>query len=59
MKILAIALENVKVILILDNSPAYPSIEKLCSRDGRIQHLMLLPSNITPLAYGLGNYPCL
>lgn len=59
-EVLKIAPENIKAILILDNAPAHPSIEKLCSRDGRIKCLMLPPNTISliqPMDQGI-NLAC-
>lgn len=38
----------VKVLLLMDNAPAHPSTEELCSRDGLIK-TMFLPANTTSL----------
>ena len=45
---LKISRENVKAVILLDNAPAHPCVDELCSKDGKIK-VMFLPPNTTSL----------
>ena len=47
-KVLRIAPEDIKAVLLLDNTPAHPQADRLVSSDGRIC-VVFLPPNTTAL----------
>ena len=55
-KVLKIAPDDVRAVLVLDNAPAHPSEEKLVNRDGKIKVLYLPPNTtsvIQPMDQGI------
>ena len=55
-KVLHIAPEDVKAVLLLDNAPAHPHADKLVSADGRIRALFIPPNTaslIQPMDQGV------